>query len=378
MLNDNGSQQLPPRDYSRGVSKFHPSQIHEFIVRTCEAMGSLPREAGLVADQLVEANLAGHDSHGVGMLPAYVDGVVNDRLQINSHPTIVVDSGALVTFDGNAGFGQVNGFEAMETATERAGEYGVAVVGLRNSYHIGRIGHWAEQCAASGYASLHLVNVIGHPPLVAAYGGAEARFGTNPFCAAVPGRNGRPGFLLDMATSIIAGGKARVAANKGVKVPPDTIIDVEGNLTDDPNAFWYTDPSGKRGGALVAFGDHKGSGLAIMCELLGAALLGGETAHPKNARDGRIINSMLSVVIDPGATGDSESYLDEIELFREFVLGSRLRSDCDEILVPGQPEELARVARAEGFEVDPVTLDQLRSSAQRAGLADGVVRDLLG
>jgi len=360
------------------VPKLQPSQVHDFIVRTCESLGSESREANLVADQLVQANLAGHDSHGVGMLPSYVDGVLNDRLKINSHPSVVVDSGSLLTLDGNAGYGQVNGFEAMQMGIERAASYGVAVVGLRNSYHIGRIGHWAEQCAASGYASMHLVNVIGHPPLVAAYGGAEARFGTNPFCAAVPGRDGRPGFLLDMATSIIAGGKARVAANKGEKVPPNTIIDIEGNLTDDPNAFWYTDPSGERGGALVAFGDHKGSGLAIMCELLGAALLGGETAHPKNPRDGRIINSMLSVIIDPGALGDAETYYDEIELFRDFVLDSRLRSDCDQILVPGQPEELARIDRADGFEVDPVTYEQLTTSAERAGLASKMIEDLIG
>ncbi|MDP6862214.1 MAG: malate/lactate/ureidoglycolate dehydrogenase [Acidimicrobiales bacterium] len=360
------------------MPKLQPSKVHDFIVRTCESLGSEGREANLVADQLVQANLAGHDSHGVGMLPAYVDGVVNDRLKINSHPTVVVDSGSLLTLDGNAGYGQVNGFEAMQMGIERAANDGVAVVGLRNSYHIGRIGHWAEQCAASGYASMHLVNVIGHPPLVAAYGGAEARFGTNPFCAAVPGRDGRPGFLLDMATSIIAGGKARVAANKGEKVPPNTIIDVEGNLTDDPNAFWYTDPSGKRGGALVAFGDHKGSGLAIMCELLGAALLGGETAHPKNPRDGRIINSMLSVIIDPGALGNAETFYDEIELFRDFVLDSRLRADCDQILVPGQPEELARVDRADGFEVDPVTMEQLRTSAERAGVPLEAIGDLDG
>ncbi len=360
------------------MPKLQPSQVHDFIVRTCESLGSESREANLVADQLVQANLAGHDSHGVGMLPSYVDGVLNDRLKINSHPSVVVDSGSLLTLDGNAGYGQVNGFEAMQMGIERAASYGVAVVGLRNSYHIGRIGHWAEQCAASGYASMHLVNVIGHPPLVAAYGGAEARFGTNPFCAAVPGRDGRPGFLLDMATSIIAGGKARVAANKGEKVPPNTIIDIEGNLTDDPNAFWYTDPSGERGGALVAFGDHKGSGLAIMCELLGAALLGGETAHPKNPRDGRIINSMLSVIIDPGALGDAETFYDEIELFRDFVLDSRLRSDCDQILVPGQPEELARIDRADGFEVDPVTYEQLTTSAERAGLASKMIEDLIG
>ena len=360
------------------MTKLHPNQVHDFIVRTCESLGSESREANLVADQLVQANLAGHDSHGGGMLPSYVDGVVNDRLKINSHPTVVVDAGALLTVDGNAGYGQVNGFETMQMGIERAATHGVAVVGLRNSYHIGRIGHWAEQCAASGYASMHLVNVIGHPPLVAPYGGAEARFGTNPFCAAVPGRDGRPGFLLDMATSIIAGGKARVASNKGEKVPPDTIIDIDGNLTDDPDAFGYTSPSGKRGGALVAFGDHKGSGLAIMCELLGAALLGGETAHPKNPREGRIINSMLSVIIDPGALGDAETYYDEIELFRDFVLDSRLRSDCDQILVPGQPEELARIESADGFDVATVTLDPLRTRADRAGRPPAVCEALVG
>ncbi|MEC7914818.1 MAG: Ldh family oxidoreductase, partial [Actinomycetota bacterium] len=115
-----------------------------------------------------------------------------------------------------------------------------------------------------------------------------------------------------------------------------------------------------------------------MCELLSAALLGGETAHPKNARDGRIINSMLSVIIDPGATGDAETFFEEIELFRDFVLDSRLRSDCDEILVPGQPEQIARLDRAEGFEVDPVTIDQLRSSAAKAGMKSGSVDGLLG
>ena len=359
------------------MPNLHPNKVHEFIVQTCCALGSESSEAHLVADQLVSANLAGHDSHGVGMLPSYVDGAVTGRLKINSHPTVLVDSGALLTLDGNAGYGQVNGFEAMNLGIERSKEMGVAIIGLRNSFHIGRIGHWAEQCAAQGLASIHLVNVIGHHPLVAAFGGADARFGTNPICAAVPGRDGKPGFLLDMATSIIAGGKARVAANKGVKVPRDTIIDSEGRLTDDPNAFWYTAPSGKRGGALVAFGDHKGSGLAIMCELLGAALLGGETSHPKNPRDGRIINNMLSVIIDPAATGDTETYLDDIEQYRDFILESRLRSDVDRILVPGQPEEIARAERAGGFEIDSVTFAQLTKCAERAGLSQADIGVLL-
>lgn len=360
------------------MTTFHPDQIREFISHTCRALGSEQNEARLVAHQLVEANLAGHDSHGVGMLPSYVDGVVNGKLQVNSHPTVVTDRGPLLTLDGQAGFGQVNGFEAMQMGIERAQLHGVAIVGLRNSYHIGRIGHWAEQCASAGFASFHLVNVIGHAPLVAAYGGADARFGTNPFCAAVPGRDGRPGFLLDMATSIIAGGKARVAANKGIKVPPNTIIDSEGHLTDDPNALWYTSKNNERGGALVAFADHKGSGLAIMCELLAAALLGGETAHPDNARDGRIINNMLSVIIDPASVGQAEAFFDEIDRYREYLLESRLRADCEEMFVPGQPEQIARHDRAEGFEIDTVTLQQLRTCAARVGVTESEITEMLG
>jgi uncharacterized oxidoreductase len=359
------------------VTRHHPDQIRAFISQTCQSLGSQQTEAELVANNLVEANLAGHDSHGVGMLPTYVDGVVNGRLNINVGPAVVVDRGPLVTLDGQAGFGQVNGFETMKIGIERARNHGVAIVGLRNSYHIGRIGHWAEQCAAAGFASLHLVNVIGHPPIVAAYGGADARFGTNPFCAAVPGRDGRPGFLLDMATSIIAAGKARVAANKGEKVPPNTIIDADGNLTDDPNELWYTAQSADRGGALVAFADHKGSGLAIMCELLAAALLGGETSHPDTPRDGRVINNMLSFIIDPDAVGEAETFLGEIERFREYLLESRLRADCDELLVPGQPEQRARSDRASGFEIDAVTLKQLKACAIRAGMAAADVEALL-
>ena len=354
------------------MAVLQPSALHDFVRATCAALGSEEREASLVADQLVGANLAGHDSHGVGMMPAYVNGALADKLRVNLHPEIVTDAGALVVLDGQQGFGQVNGYEAMELGIARARDHGAAIVGLRNSFHIGRIGHWAEQCAAAGMASIHFVNVIGHPPLVAAYGGADAAFGTNPFCAAVPGENGRPAALLDMATSIIAGGKARVAMNKGVEVPEGSLLDAEGRVTTDPRHM-FKSPAG----ALVAFGDHKGSGLAIMCELLGAALLGGETAQPENPRDGRIINNMLSIIIDPGATGDLDRFRDEVAKYSAHITGSRLREGSSEVLMPGQPEEIARAARKDGYDVDDTTLGELRSCAERAGVDAATIDRLL-
>jgi hydroxycarboxylate dehydrogenase B len=354
------------------VPTLNPQNLHDLISATCRALGSEAREAQLVADQLIGANLAGHDSHGVGMLPAYVFGAVGGKLHINEHPEVITDAGALLVLDGRQGFGQVNGYETMELGIERAREHGAAVIGLRNSFHIGRIGHWGEQCAAAGMVSIHFVNVIGHPPLVAPYGGADAAFSTNPFCASIPGIDGKPAALLDMATSIIAQGKARVAHNKGVKVPDGSVLDAEGRLTDDPGVM-FADPRG----ALVAFGDHKGSGLAIMCELLGAALLGGETAQPENPRDGRIINNMLSIIIDPSATGDLDRFRDEVAKLATHVTSSRLREGSDAVLMPGQPEEIARAARADGFEVDPNTIEELRASAAKAGVDAETINALL-
>lgn len=348
------------------MSLVHPDRLHAFTRRVCAAMGSSEREAGLVADQLVGANLAGHDSHGVGMLPAYVDGFTRKRLQLNQHVTAVVDNGALAVFDGNSGFGQVMGYEATQAAIERAKAHGVAVVGLRNSFHIGRIGHWGEQCARAGLASIHFVNVAGHTPLVAPYAGADARFGTNPFCVAIPGRDDRPAVLLDMATSKIAMGKARVALNKGVPVPADTLLDGEGRVTTDPSGM-FRHP---RQGALIAMGEHKGSGLAIVCELLGAALLGGLVMGEESIRRNTIINNMLTIAIDPDAITGRDSLVTEASAYLDYVQASAVRDGFEEVLMPGEPEHRSRLDRADGVEVDDTTLGELRSAATTVGVPE--------
>jgi len=351
------------------MTSLHPEQLLTFVTDVCGALGSSDNEAGLVADQLVGANLAGHDSHGVGMLPTYVQLVGAGLLAVNEHVTTVKDGGAVTVLDGNAGFGQVMGKEAMDLAIARAGENGAAVVGLRNSSHIGRIGHWAEQCAAAGFASIHLVNVAGHAPYVAPHGGGDGRFATNPICIALPGRDGKPAAMVDMATSQIALGKVRVAHNSGYDVPEGTLIDADGRPTTDP-AQMYTSP---RGGALTTAGGHKGSGLAIMCELLGAALIGGETVQPGNDWNGRAINNMLSIVIDVDAAHDRGAVLAEAEAYLDFVSSSPLREGSDAVLMPGQPEQIARKARADGFAVDETTHAQLRACAEKAGLDEAAI-----
>ncbi len=352
---------------------YEPQQLRRYVTEVCAVLGSDEREAELVADQLIEANLTGHDSHGIGMMPTYVQAVLAEQLFCNRHASVARDGGAVLVVEGNRAFGQVAGFEATELAIERARSTGVALVALRNSFHIGRIGHWGEQCAAAGMVSLHFVNVAGHPPKVAPYGGSDARFTTNPVCIAIPASEGRPPVLLDMATSVIALGKVRVARNKGEQVRDQALLAADGHVTTDPEVM-FSRPQG----AIMAFGDHKGSGLAIMCELLGAALSGGDTTAPQYARDGSVLNSMLSIVIDPGAVSSHDALIAEAEAFCDHVKASPVRPGFDEVLLPGEPEARSRAARAEAVPVDDATVAELREAAEAAGLGSAQVTALLG
>lgn len=341
--------------------------LHAYVRAIWESAGSAPREAELVADHLVMSNLSGHDSHGVGMIPRYVASLSEGQLQLNTHAEIVRDAGAVLTVDGRKGFGQVVAYEAMEHGIERAKKLGVCAVGLRNAHHIGRIGHWAEQCAKAGLVSFHFVNVAGDP-LVAPFGGIDRRFGTNPFCAAYP-RDGKSPLVLDFATAGIAYGKTRVAYNKGVKVAPGMLLDHEGKRTIEPKVM-HEEPFG----SLTAFGLHKGSGLAALCEIFGGALSGGYTTHEETLeKSSAIINCMTSVIVDPNAF-DAPAAQAEAEAFLEWMKASPRAEGVDAIYAPGEPEEARRADRgANGIAIDPTTWQQIRDSATKSGMPEAEI-----
>ena len=340
-----------------------------------KAGGSADREADLVATNLVEANLKGHDSHGVGMVPRYIDAMKQGGLKLNQHVSVVMDGGAMLTLDGNAGYGQVMGFEAMELGAERAKRNGVCVVGLSNSHHIGRIGHWAEQCIAHGLVSIHFVNVLARP-IVAPFGGRDARHGTNPFCVGIP-RAGKDPIVLDFATSKIAQGKTRVAYNKGEQLAPNTIIDDHGNPATDPR-FTVIEPSG----AILPFGEHKGSGLALICELLGGALSGGKTLSDKtwSGKPGgsrKVLNSMFSILIDPDKMGTGENLARETESFIAWHTASPPAAGVDHVKIAGEPErEWKKQRLAEGVPVDPTTWQEIVAAGAKVGLDNAAIEKL--
>ncbi len=342
------------------------------VVRSIvKAGGSTDREAELVATNLVEANLKGHDSHGVGMLPRYIDAMTEGGLKINQHVSVVLDSGPILTLDGNAGYGQVMGFEAMELGAEHARHHGVCVVGLSNSHHIGRIGHWAEQCIAHGLVSIHFVNVLARP-IVAPFGGRDARHGTNPFCVGIP-RAGKDPIVLDFATSKIAQGKTRVAYNKGEPLAPNTIIDNHGNPSTDPR-FTVIEPSG----AILPFGDHKGSGLALICELLGGALSGGKTLSGKPDGGRKVLNGMFSILIDPKKMGTGENLAREMESFVAWHTASPPADGVDHVKIAGEPERDWKTQRlAEGVPVDPTTWQEIVAAGAKVGVDNATIETLV-
>jgi len=323
--------------------------------------GSAAREVELVADNLIQANLTGHDSHGIGMLPRYANAFLEGGLKPNVHAVTKLDTGTLLALDGQAGFGQVVGHETMELGIARAKAHGSCIVALANAHHLCRIGAWAEMAVAAGLISVHFVNVISRP-IVAPWGGRDARFGTNPFAVGIP-VPGRAPVILDLATSVIAQGKTRVAHNKGERLAPGQLLDDRGEPTTDPK-FGVIEPYG----ALRTFGEHKGFGLALVCELLGGALAGGLAVH--GAADGkqRVLNGMLTILFDPQRLGAAALWSAEMRAFLDWVVASPPQPGTDRVRVAGEPERETRAQRlAQGIPVDAATWTELLAAAEKLG-----------
>ena len=357
------------------MSRFHTialDRLHAAIEAVVAGFGSSAQEVREVATNLIEANLMGHDSHGIGMLPRYAESYLEGGLKPNTGAHTLLDAGALLRLDGQAGFGQVVGRQAMELGIARARQLGCCVVALGNAHHLGRIGAWADLAVAAGFVSLHFVNVISRP-IVAPYGGADARFGTNPFTAGVP-LTGRPPMILDFATSVIAQGKTRVAHNQGETVAEGCLIDDHGRPTVDPR-YSVVEPFG----ALLAFGAHKGYGMAALCELLGGALAAGMTQRMPWAGEKRILNGMLTVIIDPAALGGTEAFEREALAFVDWMLASPPREGFDSVRLAGDPERAMRAERiANGVPVDEATWGQILAAAESLGVRGHTVEQLAG
>jgi len=340
--------------------------LREISAQILAAAGSSAEEAGKVAKRLVDANLHGHDSHGVVRVPQYVGQVQSGAIMPNQQAEIISETDTVTVLDGHHGYGQIMGERSLQIAIDKAARHGIAMSALRNSAHLGRVGDWPEMAANAGMASLHFVNATGIPLRVVPHGGRDGRGTTNPIAMGVPVAGG-PHVILDFATSATAEGKVRIARNKGVAIPPDCLLDAEGNPSTDPNHL-YTDPPGSLVPFGGAVGGHKGGALWLMADLLAGALTGGGCSKPPEGQP-RFSSGMLSMVIAPQAYGDAGAIGDEIQRYLGFVKSSRPRQPGGEVLLPGEPEQRARVEReASGIPVDATTWDHIMAAAEQVGL----------
>lgn len=329
-----------------------------FVAALFEAAGAPKAHAERTGEGLVAANLSGHDSHGVVRVPRYLQAIADKHLDPHATPKTLSETPVTLVVDGRSGFGMVIGRETMRRAIEKTKSSGIVLVATRTSFHLGRIGEWAEQCAEAGLVSLHFVNVLNVGGLVAPFGGKERRMSTNPFVCGIP-VPGRDPIILDMATSRIAEGKALVALNAGKQVPEGALIDAEGRPSRNP-ADLYGPPQG----ALLHFGEHKGYGLALICDLLAGALGGGGANHPGHPVTGAVHNNMVSIVIDPQMTGGSAFGI-ESAAFVDWIKACAPVDPTAPVLVPGDPERAHRRHRlAHGVPLDPGTWTSLTDAAR--------------
>jgi uncharacterized oxidoreductase len=340
-----------------------PDTLSRLTAAIFHAAGCSEAEADRIAAHLVEANLVGHDSHGVIRVASYVQWLRAGKVLPDRTIQVAFENDVIAVVDGQFGFGQTVGEQAMRLGIDKSARHGVAAIALRNAGHLGRIGDWPLMAAQAGRLSLHFVNTTGAGILVAPHGGINRRLSANPIAAGVP-VPGRPPLLLDISACTIAEGKIRVALNKGVAVPEGCLIDAQGRPTTDPRVFYAEPP-----GSILSIGGHKGYGLAVLCEVLAGALTGGGCSNPANA--GRVINGMLSIFLDIGCFQEEIAFAAEIERFIAWVKSSAKSTPDGEILMPGEIEERTKARRLrDGIDIDATTWSQLLDTARAVGVRD--------
>ncbi len=348
------------------MPNFKPETLRNIGYELFRATGCSEEDTRAVVDHLVESNLFGHDSHGAIRFYEYAGAVREGRFNPKARPEIVRDHPTVAVVDAGGAMGQVGATFATELAIVKAREYGVGTVALRNTSHIGRVGAYPLMAARQGFVSQIFVNAGHLGYQIAPFGGIEGKLSTDPLAFAAPRRQADP-ILVDMTTSVVAEGKIRVARNRGDSVPPGWIIDSKGNPTTNPNDMKAEPP-----GAILPLGGvvaHKGTGLAIMVEVLGGALSGLGCANGSRTM---ISNGVLLNVYNIEHFVDTDDFYDEIESLIRHIKSSALAPGFDEILLPGEPEyrSAERVEKA-GIEVDEKTWELICEEARHVGIDPG-------
>jgi len=321
------------------------------------AAGASPENTNTVVSSLIGANLAGHDSHGILRIPAYVNDIKAGRLDPKATPEVVHEAGSTAIIDGGATFGQVGAAFSADAAIQKAQKAGIAAVTARNCHHTGRIGEWAERVAAAGLVGFATTAGIKGPYSTVPFGGAKGALGTNPLAWAFPRTQGRPPILLDYATSAVAQGKLQVARAKGAPVPEGCIIDKDGNPTTDVEKYFD-------GGNLLPFAGHKGYSLSVVVELLAVGLSGGAMVQD-NTRG----SCFFVLAMNPTSFVSQADFDGYVESISDRMTSTPPAPGFSRVLLPGEPEASTRAERLQdGVPVAERTWEQLHETAGALGV----------
>lgn len=332
-----------------------------------EKVGAPADRAETITRHMLGANLAGHDSHGVILLPGYVERIKRGDVVPDAPIDVLDETATTARIDGHWGFGQVVSEHAMELAIAKARQGNLAALTVVRQGHVGRVADYPLMAARAGMIAWMYCDSGRTAKQVTPFGGREARLGTNPVSIALPSDLEAPVFL-DMATSAVAGGKIAVARNRGQPLPPGWIVDRDGNPSTDPADL-------ARGGAMLPLGGdqgHKGYGLGFMGEVFAGLLTGlGFGVDPS----GRHNDGSLMVVLNVAAFRPLAEFKREVADFARYMKETPPAPGVEEVFYPGELEwRTEQARRRDGIPIEDATWRSLVQTAERLGLGDLVPR----
>ncbi len=329
-----------------------PENEKNLIVDILKKFDVPEEDANIVADVIVDADLKGFHSHGIGRFPQYIKALRLGNINPKPNIKVIKDNYASAVIDGDLGFGQVVGVKAMDLAIEKAKKYGIAGVATVNSNHFGIAGYYAERAMDNDMVGIVITNT---EPAMAPFGGKKKILGTNPIAIAFKGN--RYKFSLDMATSSIARGKILEAARKKIPIPEGCAVDKDGNPT--------TDPIKALEGCILPFGGPKGYALALAIEMLsaiGGAEVGSKVKGTATAED-RCTKGDLFIVINPEFYMGKEEFKKKVDELMEEV-----KSAGENVLIPGEIEEKNKEKNKSGILIDIELYNNLKEICDSLGL----------
>jgi LDH2 family malate/lactate/ureidoglycolate dehydrogenase len=343
-------------------TRVRPESLVTAVAGLFEGVGLSASAGRTVAGALADSDMRGMPSHGVMLVPMYLDRLRAGSVSRWEEADVVVQHGAITVLDARHALGQLTGDQGMRLAIERSREYGVGVTVARHAFHFGGAYRYALSAAGAGCIGIAAANTR---PLMPAPGGAEAVVGNNPLAVAVPAAEGAEPIALDIALSEAALGKIRLAAQEGREIPSGWATDAQGRPTTDPEAAIA--------GLLLPIGMHKGYGLALIVDVLTGVLSGGgsgrrvkglyaDVAAPNDA-------AHLFIALDVAAFGPIEAFNERVAALAAEVSGAARAPDVDRLYLPGEraAERHADAARR-GVPVEGSTLEALRAAARDAAL----------